>query len=154
MIKDSHQPSFNWIEIWSHAIRIVWCIRILIFGRLWLIHWSHVLCESKWRTNESSTLIRMIQITHKGWKFYSSWFIDDSVNMFVFIRLSIILAFGKGFFIEWQNRYEESIRQKDKIFSNLKGKENTLVSCFVIVLMIVELYHNWSSKNILEQLYD
>ena len=39
-------------------------------------------------------------------------------------------------------RIEESIRQKDKRFSNLKRKESTLVSCFMIIMVIVELYHN------------
>ena len=51
-------------------------------------------------------------------------------------------------------RIQESVRQKDESFSNLNRKESTLALCFMIILMIVELHHNWSSWNLLVQLVE
>ena len=48
---------------------------------------------------------------------------------------------------------KNQIWQKDKSFSNLKRWESTLVSVSVIILMIKEPYHNWSSKDILVNLH-
>ena len=48
----------------------------------------------------------------------------------------------KSFQCVTERMEKNQIRQKDKSFSNLKRWESTLVSCFMIILMIKIPYHN------------
>ena len=61
--------------------------------------------------------------------------------MVMLTSLSIILNIRKVSMYGRTNK-KNQLRQKDKSFSNLKRWERTLVSVFMIILMIKKPYHN------------
>ena len=62
--------------------------------------------------------------------------------MVILTSLSVILRHWKKVPMYDRANKKNQIRQKDKSFSNLKRWESTLVSVFVIILMISKPYQN------------